>query len=272
MASESEKIPVSKGVRGPSYPSMSLEEAIGKAMQFWTAEKRNAAPVEVAARNWGYSPSSSSGKVVTAALLHFGLLEDSGAGATRTVKLTGRALDILLDEVSDSPRRIQALQDAVREPRIYTDVLNKWPPSELPSDQTLRFYLLREKSFNEGAISAFIKDFRASLAYAKLDKTPTIDSPLQGNTAVNTDSEVLEDFVKEEKSVNHAYADAVAQQVSVRQTPPVSIGSGLRQDTFSLDEGQVVLQFPEKMSSDSFEDFQSWIELQLRKIKRSIQT
>ena len=46
--------------------------------------------------------------------------------------------------------------------------------------------------------------------------------------------------------------------------------SGHKQDTFSLDEGQVILQFPEKMSDASYEDFKDWIELQLRKIKRSI--
>lgn len=45
---------------------------------------------------------------------------------------------------------------------------------------------------------------------------------------------------------------------------------GVKQDTFSLDEGQVMLQFPEKMSTASYEDFKDWIELQLRRIKRSI--
>jgi hypothetical protein len=43
---------------------------------------------------------------------------------------------------------------------------------------------------------------------------------------------------------------------------------GLMQDTFSLDEGRAVLQWPEKMSQESFEDFESWLDLQLRKIAR----
>ena len=271
MATETEKAPASKGVRGPSYPSMSIEEAIGKALQFWNAEKRNSAPVEVAAKNWGYSSTSSSGKVVIAALLHFGLLEDAGAGATRTVKLTGRALDIILDEVSDSPRRMQALQDAVREPKIHMDIMNKWPAHELPSDQTLRFYLLREKTFNEGAIDAFIKDFRASISYAKLDKAPTIEALKQWNTASNTEIESLE-TINKENCVQQAQVETTPHALAARPMGlAVPSTGGLRQDTFSLDEGQVMLQFPEKMSSDSFEDFQSWIELQLRKIKRSIQ-
>ncbi|SBP88008.1 hypothetical protein [Thiomonas delicata] len=48
-------------------------------------------------------------------------------------------------------------------------------------------------------------------------------------------------------------------------------GAGLKQDTFSLDEGTVVLQWPSSLSQESYDDFKDWIDLQLRKIKRSIQ-
>jgi hypothetical protein len=268
---DTDKTVAARGVRGPSYPSMNIEEAIGKAQQLWVAEKRNAAPVEVAAKDWGYSPTSSSGKMTVAALLHYGLLEDSGAAKQRMVKLTGRALDIVLDDVADSPRRMQAIKDAVRAPKLYADIMAKWPPQELPSDQTLRFYLLREKSFNEGSITDFIKDFRSSIAFAKLDKTPTIDedqapqpsdNPAQGAQTVK---EVPVQAVQENHVITPGTGavSVVGQPAGVRQV-------GFKQDTFSLNEGQVVLQFPEKMSSDSFEDFKDWIELQLRKIKRSI--
>jgi hypothetical protein len=58
-------------------------------------------------------------------------------------------------------------------------------------------------------------------------------------------------------------------------TPPsgevVVRKAGTKQDVFSLDEGQVVLQWPDAMSKTSFEDFKDWIELQLRKIGRTIQ-
>ena len=43
------------------------------------------------------------------------------------------------------------------------------------------------------------------------------------------------------------------------------------QDKFSLDEGSVILQWPTKMSVDSYNDFEAWIELELRKIKRITQ-
>lgn len=268
MATEdADKAPAGpRGVRGPSYPAMNIEEAIGKAQQLWTAEKRNAAPVEVVSKDWGYSPASSSGKMTVAALLHYGLIEDSGSGQQRMVRLSGRALDIILDDVADSPRRVQAIRDAVRAPKLYADIMAKWSPQELPSDQTLRFYLLREKSFNEGSISAFIKDFRSSIAFANLDKTTKIEGDDQGQTLANSADESPEVVAKD--------AQVQVAQVEARNTagapPAIKAAAGVKQDTFSLDEGQVVLQFPEKMSPDSYEDFKDWIELQLRKIKRSI--
>ncbi|NPC56009.1 hypothetical protein [Caenimonas soli] len=275
MANEdADKVGVPRGVRGPSYPSMSIEEAIGKAQQLWAAEKRNAAPVEVVAKHWGYSATSSSGKMTVAALLHYGLIGDSGSGKHRMVKLTGRALDIVLDEVADSPRRLQAIKDAVGAPKLYADIMAKWPPQEgLPSDPTLRFYLLREKSFNEGSIAAFIKDFRSSIAFAKLDKTPTIGSEDTAQTDDNLPSEFAEtDKVVKDQTLQAAQVEQTAKaQGSGRvAAPAIQQSAGVKQDTFSLDEGQVVLQFPEKMSADSYEDFKDWIELQLRRIKRSI--
>jgi len=55
--------------------------------------------------------------------------------------------------------------------------------------------------------------------------------------------------------------------------PPASpqVAVGHKRDTFSLDQGQAALEWPEGLTSDSYEDFESWIQLQLKKIKRSIQ-
>jgi hypothetical protein len=49
-----------------------------------------------------------------------------------------------------------------------------------------------------------------------------------------------------------------------------SVRPGVRQDTFTLDEGPAMLQYPAKMTAESFEDFEDWLNLQLKKIKRGI--
>jgi len=50
-------------------------------------------------------------------------------------------------------------------------------------------------------------------------------------------------------------------------TPPAG---GSRQDVFTLDEGAVVLQWPGHLSAASYEDFEGWLNLVLRKVKRSV--
>src|SRR5450759_3542398 len=154
--------------RGIAFPSINLETAVKRAEQFWNAERKNAAPADVAVTHWGYSLKSSGGKLTTAALISYGLLRDEGSKEERTVRLTERALDIVLHPI-DAPERLQALKAAARAPKINNELLAKWPPNSLPSDQTIKVYLLREKDFNPNTVDSFIKDFRATVRYAKLD-------------------------------------------------------------------------------------------------------
>jgi hypothetical protein len=42
------------------------------------------------------------------------------------------------------------------------------------------------------------------------------------------------------------------------------------EEVFSLPEGRAVLAYPHQMSADSFEDFEAWLRLVLRKLKRRV--
>ena len=50
----------------------------------------------------------------------------------------------------------------------------------------------------------------------------------------------------------------------------VTVTHGFKQDTYTLgnDEGQVILQWPLKMSQESYDEFVEWLDLQKRKIAR----
>ncbi len=50
------------------------------------------------------------------------------------------------------------------------------------------------------------------------------------------------------------------------------INSGVKQDIFTLEEGRVVVQWPEKLSAESFQDFEDLLSLIVRKAKRSVET
>ena len=47
---------------------------------------------------------------------------------------------------------------------------------KLPSDQTLRSELIADRGFNPKAVDGFLKDFRASLAYAGISTENPLDS------------------------------------------------------------------------------------------------
>ena len=44
----------------------------------------------------------------------------------------------------------------------------------------------------------------------------------------------------------------------------------MRQEVFALTEGDVTIQWPEVLSADSFQDFDDWLAILKRKIKRSV--
>ena len=297
--------------RGISYPFIGLEDAIQKARAFYAEERKSAVPVVAAMRHFGYGDNSGGGRQTVSALIQFGLLEDQGIKENRQVKLTERALVILLDQ-PDSPARLVALRESARFPKLYSELLARWPEG-LPSDHTISFHLQKDKDFNPKTLESFIRDFRGSLAFAKIVGDDTIASikPLATAPAGSPPPNLIKvgDYVQWESSGVIQFADPrqvtglsedgvyafVAgtssgvpvkelSQMQQPQTAPamppaaassllpplVKLTAGSRQDTFSLDEGNVVLQWPDKMSPDSFADFEAWMQLQLRKIKRGI--
>ena len=151
-----------KKIRSPSFPFIGLREALDRARTFYEAEQRNAARPETAAAHWGYSAKSSGGKQTIAALRAFGLLD----GDT-LVKLSGRALRILLDEREGSEERLRLVQQAAVMPPVHARLWERYG-AQLPSLQTLRLSLILDEGFNENSVDDFLTEYRETLEYAKL--------------------------------------------------------------------------------------------------------
>lgn len=265
----------SKGKRGPvhrspSFPSIDLKAAVERARAFYQHEKRLPANVTVAAKHWGYSPQSSGGKQVLAALLSFGLMEDKGSGDQRQVKLTDLALRILLDERPGSLERREALQRAAFMPKIHSELFTKWNES-LPSDPNLRHYLLIDKKFNENSVEDFIKELRSTADFAGIYATSSPEPDSREESQEELEAEEPPQTGSVTAGVATRPAGPQLGTPSVTSTPSIPTpAANMRQDTFSLDEGLVVLQWPAQLSKTSFEDLKDWMELQLRKIGRSV--
>lgn len=159
---------MSKKVRSPSFPFISLPEALERARAFFDREHRHETEPEVAVRHWGYSPRSSGGNQTLAALRAFGLLEMVGEGK---VRLTERAVRILLDEREESPEREQLLRQAALSPALHARIWERYK-GVLPSDATLRLYLVADEGFNERSVDEFIAELKETLAHAGIETAP----------------------------------------------------------------------------------------------------
>lgn len=247
--------------RSASYPWIDLEAAVERLQQFWKAEKAYEVPVASAYKHWGYGLKSSGARLTLAAMLNYGLLSDKGSLDNRKVKITPLGIDVVMPP--NEAARIKALKVAAQKPRVFAELLKTMHPEDLPSDQTIAHYLVTQKGFNPTATETFLKNFKRTLAYAKLNKsdivssepTPALDDPdqgLQGNVV---------DLV-----------EALSRVTSTTPAKPQAMPQrGFKQDVYNFaDGGQVILQWPEGMSPESFEEFKDWIALELRKISRAV--
>jgi hypothetical protein len=172
-------------IRSPGYPSISLEDALEKARLLYKHDKRNATSINVVAGHWNYRPTSSGAKLAVAALKKFGLLESVGNKKSGQVKLTDLALQIILDQREDSPERDQAIKRAALNPDLHAELWDKYG-HDLPSDATIKTYLVMHRGFNDATVGDFLKEYKATISFSKLGPGDTIsedDSAASGHEA-----------------------------------------------------------------------------------------
>lgn len=169
--------------RSPAYPFIPLKKAVERAQALYEHDKRHPTALHVAAKHWGYAEKSSGGLQTASALKQYGLLEDVGSTGDRRVKLTDLALAILLDEVPNSPDRVAAIKRAALSPKLYAEMFEKWG-IELPSDESLRTYLKRDKLFNDDAVGSVIKDYKDTIEYSKLASSDKLQTENEEPEAV----------------------------------------------------------------------------------------
>ena len=175
MAVELERNSKKLRTRSPAYPYLDLRSALDKAATLWKAEGRHPAAVNVVMHHWGYKEDSSTGNSSMAALKKYGLIEHDGMGENKQIRLSNLALTILLDENPDSPERTEALRTAAMSPRIHAELWERYG-SDLPSDQSLKRYLVLEKSFNEAAVEELLAEYKQTICFLGLNlvQAPTL--------------------------------------------------------------------------------------------------
>jgi hypothetical protein len=113
--------------------------------------------------------AKSSGTIQTvAALISYGLLDDSGSGDARKFKVTDLGFKVLEDNRPGA--REAALKEAALKPRLIADYVERWAEGR-PSDAICVSELRIEGGFTEDGAKLFLRVFDDAIAYAGVVET-----------------------------------------------------------------------------------------------------
>ena len=158
--------------RSPSYPSLSLPQAIEMVEKLHKANRTSIISRETAAKDMGYAGLTGRSLTVLAALGQFGLVEKAGKG---DIKVTRRAVEIL--HSVDESDRAEAIQEAAFAPPLFQQLHERFPEG-VPSQNALRSYLI-QRDFGDVAIGPAIAAFLETNSFAENAK----ESGSSGNAA-----------------------------------------------------------------------------------------
>ena len=163
--------------RGASFPYIDLQQAIVQAKKLYAADSQHPMPRQIATEHLGYSVTGSIGKRSLGALLSFGLLDRVSGG---DVRVTNAAARIILDENADEPsERLALIKDCALRPKLYSALWELYG-NTLPSDANVRSKLILDLGLHKNAVSRFLKNYRATIAFAQLADSADTASPEAG--------------------------------------------------------------------------------------------
>src|SRR6185437_7638049 len=103
-------------------------------------------------------------------------------------------------------------------------------------------------NFNVNAIGGFVKDLKDTISFSKLGESDTVslEQVEPGEIVEQEDGAVEPDVLK---------------HLSITASATRPEGATMRQDVFSLTEGQVVLSWPTPLSKESVDDLKDWLKI-----------
>jgi len=150
--------PEMKPVRSPSYPAMSLRDAVLDVGKIETLYRGSSVDREAAAKVIGYTSLSGPAGKALGALASYGLVESSGKGELR---VTQRARAILHPQ---SPtEKQQSLREAALNPQLFQELQERFPSMKPPMDGI--FSHLNRKGYNQSAVKPAARSYLDTLDY-----------------------------------------------------------------------------------------------------------
>lgn len=239
--------------RSPNYPAFSLREATEKIKAAYKDVQKHETDKEALVKIFGYSGLNGKSLRLLGTLASFGLFE-----GRKELSITQDGESIAVDHAG-SKERMEAIEKVALTPQVFSEIIAKYGDTK-PSATVLVPYLVK-KGFSESAADSVVRTFHDTLEFVNEEKKAYNEATGQG-AGDSDDGEDSEDTENK---------DDIGNGKETKQKRIISV-KGMNQDIFTLEEGDVTLQWPKHMSNESYNDFKSWVDLILRKAKRSITT
>jgi hypothetical protein len=206
------------------FPAEPLSKALDQARLLYKIAQSTPIPVPAAAKRWGYTEKSSGGPQTVACLKMYGLLQDSGSGQARRVRLSENAIKIIRDPRDISQERDSLVGEAAVRPSLHRAIIDHFGGTLPPSDEALKTYLVFDVGLRDDAVNDCMRVFAETMAFAKIggsDMFALFGEPNSGNSG---------DVLSEpEKSTDPA---------SIQPPAPVPLGWSGRGIVAGLMEGE----------------------------------
>lgn len=249
--------------RSPAYPATSLLKAVEHARKVYQLEHSSPVPRDVLAGHLGFSPMSSGGKLAMASMRKYGLLD----GQADELRLTELALSIVFPDPDNPDATREALRNAALLPSIYREIWEKYG-GHIPTDESLRYFLERQRGFNPGAIKDFLRDFRETLAYAGLDGSLPEQFRVVTEPAGSVEAEHLRRPRRLAEGASAPFSAGFSPEAATEALPLSQVSAAasrnVNQLTLALPVvggGSVEVRFPRPVTSREFQRILKMIEL-----------
>jgi hypothetical protein len=163
--------------RSPAYPFLSVQKALDKARDLYAREGSYAAPLESALKAWGYGAKSSGGRQTLATMKYYGLIDISGEGDSRRIRVSDVGRRIILDQRDDDTEKRQLIRKVALTPAVHRALYEEFPQGVI-SDGTARHFLIFDQHYNETAAGEILSEFKETASYAGLyEPQKEVDKP-----------------------------------------------------------------------------------------------
>jgi hypothetical protein len=146
--------PISDRSRSPRAPKHSLQQAVTYAKMIYDAVHRSSVSSMLAYELMGFGGKSGASATALGSVRQFGLIEGTG-DKTRISDLA-----LMIFEPASNDEQIDAFIDASKRPEIFHDIRNRFNDRLPGTDEPIRAYLIRERSFLKSGADETIRSLR----------------------------------------------------------------------------------------------------------------